>query len=245
MARRGPDGRGPAGVANLKQQELRRRSLSCGATSRSSRRCSACRSLLQASGFSLSAERLPDGHAELRIRAPWKGARMSTLACRPPLPGCVASGLGSAAYRVCARRSAVLPAHLPAASDTFRDPCHRGHAHLAGLPSRPDGHARRLGAAARHRGRVAVDLVPPRPAVRLAPSSGCIQRNRRWACARRVRTTCGTSNTRAHSTASPARWIRLRSQRPFLSWVNRGPFLRLIAVKGVSRRSGRTTGLPR
>jgi hypothetical protein len=59
------------------------------------------------------------------------------------------------------RRACAWAFLVAASSDARRGPSHRGHSHLARVPSRPDGHARRPRAAARHRLRVAVDLVPP------------------------------------------------------------------------------------
>ena len=128
--------------------------------------------LLHASGFSLSGERLPDGHAKLRIlRAVDRAHAVYPVASGPAVPACVAesvSGLAPAADRVCARRSVVLSAHVTASTDAPRGPGDRGHGHLARVPSRPDRHARRPRAAARHGLRLALDLVPPRTEVRLA-----------------------------------------------------------------------------
>jgi len=132
--------------------------------------------LLHASGFSLSGERLPDGQAKLGNLRAVERARTSI-----PLRAVLRFlGVSPSRFQAWGRRQTacalddqpVLPAHLAAATDACRDPGHRGHGHLARLPARPDRHARRLGAAARYRDRVAVDLVPPRPAVRVAtPSS--------------------------------------------------------------------------
>jgi len=99
------------------------------------------------------------------------GARVYPVASGPPVPAYVAesvSGLAPTADRVCARRSVVLPSDVTASTDALRGPGDPGHGHLAGVPSRPDRHARRARAAARQRVSVAVDLVPPGPEVRLA-----------------------------------------------------------------------------
>ena len=163
--------------------------------------------LLHASGFRLSGERLPDGQAKRRIlRAVDRRARVYPVASGPPVPGSVAesvSGVAPTADRVCARRSVVLSSHLTASTDARRGPGDRGHGHLARLPSRPDRHARRPRAAARHRVRVAVDLVPPRPAVRLAtpPAPGASREAEGGAAHDGSLTRCGTS-TRPSSACS-------------------------------------------
>ena len=99
------------------------------------------------------------------------GARVYPVASGPPVPAYVAesvSSLAPTADRVCARRSVVLSSHVTPSTDALRGQGDRGHGHLARVPSRPDRHPRRPRAAARHRVSVAVDLVPPRPEVRLA-----------------------------------------------------------------------------
>ena len=128
--------------------------------------------LLHTSGFRLSGERLPDGQAKLRILRAVDRAR-ECIPLRAVLRFLRVSPSRFQAWRrrqtrVCARRSVVLSSHVTASTDALRGPGDRGHGHLARVPSRPDRHARRPRAAARHRVSVAVDLVPPRPDVRLA-----------------------------------------------------------------------------
>ena len=81
----------------------------------------------------------------------------------PPVPADVAesvSGLAPPADRVCTRRSVVLPSDVTTSTDARRGPGDRGHGHFARVPLRPDRHARRARAAARHGDSVALDLVP-------------------------------------------------------------------------------------
>ena len=129
--------------------------------------------LLRTSGFTLTGARLPDGRAKLRIlRAVDRARECIPLRAVLRFLRCVAESvpcLAPAAARVCARRSVVLSAHIAASTDAPRGPGDRGHGHLARLPSRPDRHARRPRAAARQGLGLALDLVPPRPEVRLAP----------------------------------------------------------------------------
>ena len=99
------------------------------------------------------------------------GARVYPVASGPPVHACIAesvSGLAPTAARLCARRSVVLSSLVTASTDALRGPGDRGHGHLARVPTRPDRHARRPRAAARHRVGVAFDLVPTRTDIRLA-----------------------------------------------------------------------------
>src|SRR5262245_52956728 len=99
-------------------------------------------------------------------------ARVHSVASGPPVPAYVAESVSrlapTAADRVWARRSVVLPSNVTASTDALRGPGDPGHGHRPRVPSRPDRHARRARPAARHRVSVAVDVVPPRPEVRLA-----------------------------------------------------------------------------
>jgi len=128
--------------------------------------------LLQTSGFRLSGARLPDGQAKLRIlravdrareciplRAVLRCLRMSPSrfeAWRRRQTACALDDQSS-----CPRTSPqrLTPSEVQAIGDMVTSPR---------VPSRPDRHARRPRAAARHRVGVGFDLVPPRTEVRLA-----------------------------------------------------------------------------
>jgi hypothetical protein len=100
------------------------------------------------------------------------GWRVYPVTSGPAVPASVpesVSGLASTADGVCARRSVVLPADRIASTDVCRSRRDQGHGHRSRVPSRPDRHARRSRPVAQHRVSVAVDLVPPRSDVRLAP----------------------------------------------------------------------------
>ena len=129
--------------------------------------------LLRTSGFRLTGARLPDGRAKMRIlRAVDRAREYLPLRAVLRFLRCVAESvpcLAPAAARVCARRSVLLSPHIAVSTDAHRGPGDRGHGHLARLSSRPDRHARRPRPAARHGLGLALHLVPPRPAARLAP----------------------------------------------------------------------------
>ena len=128
--------------------------------------------LLHTSGFTLSGERLPDGHAKLRIlravdrahaciplRAILRFLRVSPSrfqAWRRRQAACALDDRSScphtSPHRLTPREVRTIKDMVIALED----------------PTRPDRHARRPRAAARHGLRLALDLVPPRTEVRLA-----------------------------------------------------------------------------
>ena len=128
--------------------------------------------LLHTSGFTLSGERLPDGHAKLRILRAVDRAR----ACIPLRAILRFLRLSPSRFQAWRRRQAACA--LDDQSSCPRTSPHRlTRAEVQAIedmvtspdvPSRPDRHARRPRAAARHGLRLALDLVPPRPEVRLA-----------------------------------------------------------------------------
>ena len=133
-----------------------------------------------------------------RSCAPWIGPA-STSRCERSCGSCecrrVGSMPGAGAKRVCAGRSVLLSPHITVSTDAPRSPGDQGHGHLARLSARPDRHPRRPRPAARHGLGLALHLVPPRTAARLAPPPAprASRRNRRSGFARREPTRCGTS----------------------------------------------------
>ena len=100
------------------------------------------------------------------------GPRVPPVASGPAVPACIAQSvprLAPAAARVCARRSVLLSPHLAVSTDAPRGPGDRGDGHFARVSSRPDRQARRPRATTRQGLGLALNLVPPRPAARLAP----------------------------------------------------------------------------
>ena len=155
--------------------------------------------LLHTSGFRLSGERLPDGHAKRRIlravdrareciplRAVLRFLRVSPSrfqAWRRRQTACALDDQSS-----CPRTSPhrLTPPEVQAIGDMVTSPEYR-HVPTGTLAVL----AQRLGTVCG----VAVDLVPPRADSTAgdAPGSACIRRSRRWGCARRAPTRCGTS----------------------------------------------------
>src|ERR1700681_889203 len=121
-----------------------------------------------------SHRRAPAGRTRQDADPASRGSGPSVCAVADPLavPARVTESvpcLAPAAARVCARRSVVLPPHITVSTDTPRGPGDPGHGHLARLSARPYGHARGSRPAARHGLGLALHLVPPRTAARLAP----------------------------------------------------------------------------
>ena len=150
--------------------------------------------VMRASGFTLSSERLPDGRDKRRILRAIEQAR-ACIPVRGLLRILDLSPSRFQAGRVCPGRSVVVSPDVAASPDTGRGAGDRGDGDVAGIPPRPDRHARRARAAAGPRVGVAVDVVSARAQVWLAaPEAACASREaQRWDFARRAPTKCGTS----------------------------------------------------
>lgn len=179
--------------------------------------------LLHTSGFRFSGERSWTETTSCGSYAPWI-RRTSVCRCERSSGSWVCRRVGfrpGADGRTLVRSTTSRPSsHVTASTDAPRGPGDRGHGHLRRVSSRPNRHARHPRAAARHRVGVAIDLVRPRPEVRLSTphwSGGSGRADVRGGCGSlqsdtRSSPAAGrpTSRTRASRTAERQRHPRPR-----------------------------------